>query len=190
MKKVVTSLFLIYFSSQANIEINNDSWIKDYELLVNLNTNPNTTISGLDLNKNGIRDDVEYYVEQKYKDKPFQKELFLEASKKIQEILSLPKSASIKKRIELDSELISIYTCRDYMLYKLDVKDIEQELKDKMIFKSRVLNTNKRLRAYIEHKKLLPLDEENIDDMDVEKERLSCEKRYEEITNRDIASSK
>lgn len=174
----------------GDIKINNQKWIQDYELLVNLNIGAKENIQGLDLNKNGIRDDVEYYVHQKYKDDPFQKEIFLESAKKIQTILSLPKSAPIKKRVQLDEELIRLYACRDYMLYKLNDKNIEDKLKEKMIFKSKVLNTNDRLRAYIEHKKtVLDFGEQSMDDKTVDNARVSCEEIYRKLNNPDLVTS-
>ncbi len=190
MKRNMLIIMLLATFGVASVDIQNLKWTQDYELLVNLNTQVNNTIKGLDINKNGIRDDIEYYVEQKYKDDPFQKEIFLEAAKTIQTIITLPKKTPIKKRVELDNQLLSLYTCRDYMLYKLDVKEIEEELKDKMIFKSKVLNTNKRLRAYIDHKKLLPLEEEDIKNMSVDNERIACQKLHRSLTNKDMITSK
>jgi len=192
MKKLLlmTIISISVSASIVNIEKNNNGWREDFKVLAALNINANDTIKGLDTNKNGIRDDVENYIQKKYKDDPFQKKLFLEASKTIQHILTLSKNTPIKNRVELDNRLLKIYTCRDYMLYKLDVKNINKQLEDKFIFKSRVLNTNKRLRAYIEHKKALPFYEEKMNDMALEKDRISCERLYQKITNPDIASSK
>ena len=187
MKRVILTTLSIVPLLIGDIKIDNQKWIQDYELLVNLNLGAKENIQGLDLNKNGIRDDVEYYVNQKYKDDPFEKEIFLESAKKIQTILSLPKSASIKKRVQLDEELIRLYACRDYMLYKLNDENIEDKLKEKMIFKSKVLNTNDRLRAYIEHKKMvLDFGEQNMDDETVENARVSCEKIYRKLNNPDL----
>jgi len=191
MKKLLfmTIVSISVSASIVNIE-KNSGWIEDFKVLAALNINANETIQGLDTNNNGIRDDVENYIQKKYKDDPFQKRLFLEASKTIQKILTLPKDTPVKDKVELDNRLLKIYTCRDYMLYKLDVKDIDKQLKEKFIFKSRVLNTNERLRAYIEYKKALPFYEEKLDDVALEKDRLSCERLYQKITNPDIASSK
>jgi len=190
MKKSILFLMISIAISANSINIQSDNFNKDLKILAALNMDTTNTIEGLDLNSNGIRDDVESYINEKYKNDPFQQKLFLEASKTIQKILTLPKDSSIDKRVALDNRLINIYTCRDYMLYKLDVKDIEKELEEKIIFKSKVLNTNKRLRAYIDHKKALPLYEENIKSKNVDDERISCERLYQKITNPDIASSK
>jgi hypothetical protein len=190
MKRVIFMILSIVPFLIGDIKINNQKWIQDYELLVNLNLGAKENIQGLDLNKNGVRDDVEYYVNQKYKDDPFEKEIFLESAKKIQTILSLPKSASVKKRVQLDEELIRLYACRDYMLYKLNDKNIEDKLKEKMIFKSKVLNTNDRLRAYIEHKKMvLDFGEQSMDDKTVDRARVSCEKIYQKLNNPDLITS-
>jgi len=190
MKKIMIITYIVGSLSIASaLEIDSMKWTQDYEMLVNLNGGVESTIEGLDQNKNGVRDDVEYYVEHRYKDKPFQKTLFLEAAKKIQKIIALPKEAT-KDHIKLDNELLEIYTCRDYMLYKLEDKDIKTELKEKMIFKSKVLNTNKRLRAYIDHKKLLPFEDDGLSDETLEDRRVACQDRYKVLTNPDLVSSK
>ncbi len=191
MKKIVLLPALLVISSFASVQISDAKWVNDYEVLVALNGGTTSSdLKGLDLNKNGIRDDVEYYVMHKYGDKPFEKEIFLDAAKTLQKIISLPPKAPQEERVALDNKLINLYTCRDYMLYKLDVPNITKKLREKMIFKSKVLNTNLRLRTYIEHKEKLPLVEEDIDKMDVDEARIDCEKRYQQSLNHDIASSK
>ena len=190
MKKIALILLSMIPFLSGDITINNLKWTQDYEVLVGLNMDPKNSIEGLDLNKNGIRDDIEYYVKNRYKDDPFEQEIFLKSAKKIQTILSLPKSTPVKKRVQLDNELITLYSCRDYMLYKLDEENIDDKLKEKMIFKSKVLNTNERLRAYIEHKKMvLNFGEEMIDDDKMNIARISCEKRYKELKYPDLITS-
>ncbi len=191
MKKIFLLPALLVISSFASVQISDAKWMQDYETLVALNGGTvSSDLKGLDLNKNGIRDDIEYYVLHKYGNKPFEMKIFLDAAKTLQKIISLPENAPKQERIALDNRLINLYTCRDYMLYKLDVPNITKKLREKMIFKSKVLNTNLRLRTYIEHKEKLPLIEEDIYKMNVDEARISCEKRYQQSLNHDLASSK
>ncbi|RUM66528.1 MAG: hypothetical protein DSZ06_03070 [Sulfurospirillum sp.] len=189
MKKVLLSSMIISVFAFANTKVDDLKWTGDYETLVNLNSNAKNTIEGIDTNKNGIRDDIEYFVVNKYKDKPFQKELFLEAAKKLQTILTLPKNAPVKLRAKLDHELINIYTCRDYMLYKLEAKNIDEELKNKLIFKSKVLNTKDRLKRYLTHKQLVPINEDDMEYNTINNERKNCELKYQKFINKDMITS-
>jgi hypothetical protein len=188
MKRVVFALTLIGFTSVNALDINNLKWTQDYEMLVGLSGEADNNIEGVDQNGNGIRDDVEFYIENKYKNRPFQKAMFKEAAKKMQEILLLD-TKDVKKHKELDRELLNIYTCRDYILYKLETPNIEKEMEDKTLFKAKVLNTNKRLQTYISHKKLLPLDFEDLSTEQLKKDKDNCQRLYAKFTNQDIVTS-
>ena len=119
MKKLFLAITLISSLSIANtVDINNLKWTSDFETLVNLSGNVENTIEGLDQNKNGIRDDVEYYISNKYKNRPFQKAMFIKAAKKMQKIITLSNDKDIQTHQKLDRELLNLYTCRDYILYK------------------------------------------------------------------------
>ncbi len=183
MKKFIASLFLfagvaLLSADQNSTNQNQFGWIMDLETLVKLDSQREDTLEGRDINSNGIRDDVESYVEKKFGHDRFQKEMFLEAAQKIQQIITLPKDTSIKVHLKLDKELLSLYTCRDYILYRENEDQIEQEMLNKTLFKAKVLNTQERLSAYIEHKKMLPL---NFDDMTrdrLQSEKNECLARY------------
>ncbi len=188
MKNVILTISLMGALSFVNaLEINNLKWTQDYETLVALSGDADTNIEGVDQNKNGIRDDVEYYIDNKYKNDQFQRKVFKEASKKIQKILTLKKSQK-DEHIRLDQELLNLYTCRDYMLYRLKVKDIKSEMKDKMLFKAKVLNTNKRLQTYIAHKKLLPFEYSDLTNDELQKNKKECQNLYVKYTNSDVVT--
>ncbi len=183
MKKVVLTISLFGAVTLLNaLNINNQRWKDDYKMLVALDSSIERSIEGIDQNRNGVRDDVEYYLDHKYKDDPFQRGIFKEAAKRIQKILTLDRSDK-KEHIRLDNELINLYTCRDYMLYKLQVKDIKEQMRDKMIFKSKVLNTNKRLEAYIAHKKILPFEYHELTDDELQRDKRACLKLYSQLTD-------
>ena len=193
MKKIIVSLTLASSLMLANnININNLKWTNDFETLVNLSSSAENTIKGVDQNKNGIRDDVEYYINNKYQNKPFQKAIYLKAAKTIQTIITLPVD-DISQHQKLDSTLLNLYTCSDYILYKMDAQSLDKELQDKIIFKAKVLNTDKRLRAYIEHKELLPFKFDDLTDAQLQKDKNNCVNQYNKYNNLDknlISSTK
>ncbi len=194
MKKIV--FFIIFlsplitlFAQITPIEIHQLKWTQDYEALVGLDSKSKNTILGIDSNKNGIRDDVEYYIYTKYEDNSFDRGMFLEAAKKMQTILSFPKNISKYKREKIDQELLKIYTCRDYILYKEDAKNLSKKLREKSTFKSKILNTKERLYKYIDHKKELVSNFDNIKDKDISKERKECLQTYYKYKNIDTKST-
>ena len=195
MKKTLITLSILTSVTFANsIDINTLKWTEDFETLVNLSSTTENTLEGLDQNNNGVRDDVEYYVNTKYENKPFQKAMFTKAAKMMQEIIELPtKESAIKTHQQLDHDLLSLYTCRDYMLYRLKSPTLHEELKDKISFKGKVLNTKKRLHAYIKHKELLPFQFVDLDEKSLQEDKLSCLKEYDKYSHKDakhISSSK
>ena len=184
MIKIIGTLLFASSLFQANdVEVNTLQWSSDLETLINLSSGVDNTIKGLDQNDNGIRDDVEYFVKNKYKNNDFQKETFLKAAKTMQTIITLPKNTKTSVRQQLDHDLINLYTCRDYILYKIESDEIDKEMEAKTLFKAKVLNTKARLRAYINHKKLLPSKFDELSDNQLEKEKNVCinsYKRYEQ----------
>ncbi len=193
MKKIfITLTTLGCFSLTNAVDINTLKWAADFETLVNLSASAENTIAGIDQNKNGVRDDVEYYLNAKYKDKPFQKAMFIKAASTMQKIITLP-SDDIAQHQKLDKQLLNLYTCRDYILYRMDDESLEKELKDKIIFKGKVLNTKKRLRAYITHKQLLPFSFTELSNEELKKDKTSCVNQYNKYKNLDkslVSSSK
>ena len=182
MKKILTLLLLtsnINFAS--NIEFDYNQWAEDLQTLIELDKKANETIKGSDINNNMVRDDVENYIKERFRGDRFQTVMFLEAAKTIQKILLLPPNASKKVHKELDDRLIQIYTCRDYILYKDDKIDIDRELKEKRLFKLKVLNTDARMQKYIEHKKKLPRKYSIPSDKVLKSQQKACEKLYSQI---------
>ncbi len=175
----------LFAQNTANIK-SSMQWLDDLETLVKLDTQREDSLSGKDLNANGVRDDVEEYVVQKFHDDPFQEELFMEAARKIQRIITLPKESSVDEHLKLDKELLSLYTCRDYILYRDNEANIDQQMLNKTLFKARVLNTEERLSAYIEHKKKLPLHFSDLSDQQLRQEKNACLARYRAFSNPDM----
>ncbi len=190
MKKsiLLTALLAIstaLFATESTSVRSSMNWLNDLQVLVELDTQRDDTLSGKDLNSNGVRDDVEEYVHQKFHKDPFQEALFMEAAKRIQQIITLPKESTQQEHLKLDKELLSLYTCRDYILYRDNEENIEQEMLNKTLFKAKVLNTEERLSAYIEHKKMLPMDFSDLTSDQLKSEKASCLARYRSFRNED-----
>ncbi len=194
MMKKITLWILVFGSLQSLIsdDIQNKmqfNWLNDLETLVRLDTQRDNTLQGRDINNNGIRDDVENYVKQKYKNDPFQKGIFLKAAQKIQTILTLPKDATPQTHWILDRQLLSYYTCRDYILYRQNEKNIEKEMLSKTIFKGKVLNTKERLTAYIEHKKKIPINFDDLSKDELKREKENCLSMYQAFVDKESPNS-
>ncbi len=177
---VAGSLFSL---NASNKDIVGQQWLSDLQVLVGLSSQKIDALKGLDKNKNNVRDDVEAYILSKYADDEFQKDMFFKAAQKIQEIISLPKGGEVENHIRLDRELLDIYTCRDYILYRSESENIEEELLNKTMFKGKVLNTSDRLRAYIDHKKTLPLNFSELTKDELSRDKESCLTLYESYEN-------
>jgi hypothetical protein len=179
---LIGSLFTINASQQVVTPVS-QQWLEDLKVLVSLSSKRVDALSGIDKNSNGVRDDVERYILSKYMDDPFQRDMFFKAAKKIQKIIALPLNGVVDEHIKLDKELLGIYTCRDYILYRNESKNIEKELLNKTLFKANVLNTPERLKAYIEHKKVLPMNFDKLTDKELLKDKKSCLSLYYSYEN-------
>ncbi len=194
MKKLFSTLFLLgtlLTLNASNKELNpvNQQWLEDLKVLVSLSDKRIDYLSGIDKNSNGVRDDVERYILSKYMDDPFQRDMFFKAAKKIQKIIALPLNGVIDEHIKLDRELLEVYTCRDYILYRNESENIEDELLNKTLFKGKVLNTPQRLKAYIEHKKILPSNFDELTDKELIADKKSCLALYHSYQNLDEQST-
>ena len=179
------SVSTLLYAAETTPETRAMHWLDDLQVLVQLDTQRTDSLSGKDFNANGVRDDVEEYVKQKFHKDPFQEALFMEAAKKIQQIITLPEESTPEEHLKLDKELLSLYTCRDYILYRDNEENIDQELLNKTLFKAKVLNTEERLSAYIEHKKKLPLNFSDLSGEQLRKEKSACIARYRAFANPD-----
>ena len=190
--KQLLSIFLLFVSSSlfGNASLfNYDLWAKDLKIMIELSQGLESSIRGHDKNKNLVRDDVENYIKDKYNKDEFQKIIFLEAAKKIQEIITLPENTSIDIHKKLDEQLLQIYTCRDFILFKHGDVDVEKEMLNKSEFKAKVLNTASRLNAYIKHKKLIPFKYTIPNDKELLRQKNACEKLYSRIKSESKSSS-
>jgi len=192
MKIFIAIFFLLFtLALEAKAQIfDYDLWAKDLQTMISLNSNFDESVKGSDQNQNQVRDDVENYIKEKYAHDEFQKIMFLEAARKIQQILTLPKDTPQKLHIELDTELLQIYTCRDFILYKYADSDIDKEMEDKLEFKEKILNTSKRLEVYLYHKKIIPFKYAVPSDRELKKQKNLCEQLYNKIKSENKQNKK
>ncbi len=186
MKYIIFGLLICVsiYGFELESDIKKLKWVQDYEILVALDAKSNNSLIGIDSNQNGVRDDVEYLILQIYKNDQFQADMFLMSAKLIQDIFKLPNNVPTEIRERLDNDLIKIYTCRDYIIYKnSDSKTIQQELKNKQLIKNKILNTKMRLKVYIEHKSKLPfkLNQLTKDQLKIDKQ--NCNNIYQSYIN-------
>jgi len=194
MKKYLLTLVMMgtltaLLAQNGMPEKKNLSWVNDLDALLKLDAQKEDSLRGRDINSNGVRDDVEAYIERKFGKDPFQKAIFTEAAQKMQQIITLPRTSTKREHQLLDKELLALYTCRDYILYRDNEENLEQEMLNKTLFKAKVLNTEARLSAYIEHKKRLPFDYTDLSAEQLKKEKAQCLSRYEAYHNPDAHAS-
>lgn len=131
------------------------------------------------------QNEVLTYINNKYASNPFEKEMFTEAAEKIYQILNTDLKNK-KEHIKLDKELLNIYTCRDYIVYKFSKeKDISKKIQEKEIFKSIIFKSKENQKKYIEHKKLLPFEFNDLTEKALKREKAICIKKYKEYSNLD-----
>ncbi len=188
MKYIICLLLSIgLYGFDSLKEVQKPQWVQDYEILVALDAKTSNSLLGIDSNNNGVRDDVEYFILKIYANDSFQADMFLMSAKLIQDIFKLPKDTPQKTRVKLDSDLIKLYTCRDYIVYKKeDPKIIKQELQNKLLIKRKILNNKSRLQAYIEHKNKLPFKFDTLTKEQLLKDKQNCNNIYQSYyENRD-----
>jgi hypothetical protein len=110
----------------------------------------NSTLLGIDINNNGVRDDVERYLLDKYKDHhPIISEIALQSGRAYQVVIQYPSKA--KETVNI------LHAAKDCNYYFQDDADyfgdpilIDHKIMDDK-FKDIQLNTKERMRAYLEY---------------------------------------
>ena len=112
----------------------------------------NATLLGVDSNNNGVRDDVERWIYQKYKDKrPIYIDIAMQEARAWQMIMRNPPSTAKTTTKLMEA---AIY-CQSY--YKIYAKFSDDPIlvTENIIFDAKVLNTIERKNAYITYDKAL-----------------------------------
>jgi len=141
-------------SNKINLNI---TWIVDGHVLppepdptVN-----NATLLGIDVNDNGVRDDVERWIYEEYKDKhPIYIDIAMQASRGYKLILETPERAK-----EIHNEVRKARHCKYYYMYSAKYFNepilIKRDFSTKYLRKKLYYNTQERKDAYTQYDTLL-----------------------------------
>jgi len=177
---ILSSLLLLSVVSfsqtptKKSTETNTTKWVVDGHVLPPepdpvLN---NATLLGIDVNNNGVRDDVERWIYKTYKDKhPIHIDITMQAARAYKQVLETPERA---KEIH-DTVVNAPLFCASYYMYYAKLFDdsiLVHERIDAPV-KSKYFNTNDRRNVYWEYDKLLSGDSYPLPD--IEKEKSFCD---------------
>ncbi len=102
----------------------------------------NSTLLGIDLNNNGVRDDVERKIFFHYK-RPIEQAFVMQDAPWYQKVLKDPISAAVSE--DLQKELWNLSTCKGYLILQgIKISNIVEFMEEAYF------NTKDRMRAYIE----------------------------------------
>lgn len=117
-----------------------------------------STLLGIDINRNGVRDDVERWIYETYKDKhPIHIDIAMQAARAYKLVLETPEKAK-----EIHSEVDKAADCEAY--YKIDAKYmnkpllVKEDIDSKYFRKKIYFNTKERWHTYIQYDILLSGD--------------------------------
>jgi len=114
----------------------------------------NSTLLGIDSNNNGVRDDVEIYVLNKYKDHhKIVSEIALQAGRAFQIIFEDPSRAK-ETTIYMDAALFCNWYFEDDADYYGDPILIDHNIMDNK-FEDTQINTKERIKAYLQYNRNL-----------------------------------
>ena len=114
----------------------------------------NATLLGIDSNNNGVRDDVERYIIQTYKDEKIAIEIGFQVARAYNAVIEEPSNAE-----EVDKVLTKAQDCASYFEDDADEFGdpilLDTDIVTSKKFKSIQLNTEVRIRAYLEYNRNL-----------------------------------
>jgi len=113
----------------------------------------NSTLLGVDVNDNGVRDDVERWIYKEYKDKhPIHIDIAMQGASAKQKMLQDPTKAK-----EIHDEVVAPLDCESYFKVCLNQPIINERINGKL-FRKIIFNTLERESAYTEYDTLLSGD--------------------------------
>lgn len=129
---------------------------------------PNEGVAGIDSNNDGIRDDVEKYIDEIYKNDPKIRLAARQFAKALQIVISNPENA-----LKTQASVRKAFGCMSYLVN--DDYDRYQDITDRI--KAQVLNTQERNVAYIKYNgklsgEVLTVPETNNTQCDFDPDRL------------------
>jgi len=113
----------------------------------------NATLLGIDSNDNGVRDDVERYIVQTYKDEKIAIEIGFQVARAYNAVIEDPSNAEETMKI-----LDAAQDCKGYFTFLADRYGDPILIKDKSEpkkFRSIAINTEERIRAYLKYNRAL-----------------------------------
>jgi len=154
MKKLVSILLFILTTNSYSEIINGHTLPPEPDSKIN-----NSTLLGIDSNNNGVRDDVERWIYEEYKDKhPIHIDIAMQAARGYKLVLETPERAK-----EIYSEVDKAAYCEGYFRVCIN-KDMKEKIKleristSDMFTKKIYFNTKARMDAYIQYDTLLSGD--------------------------------
>ncbi len=136
----------------------------------------NATLLGVDVNDNGVRDDVERWIYEKYKDKhPIHIDIAMQAAKAKQLVLEKPGKAK-----EIHDIVVAPIDCESYYKVCIDKPLVKEKINGRK-FRNIIFNTKERMNAYIKYDSLLSGDSYTIPRC--QQRKLACDfntSKYEE----------
>lgn len=152
MKYLLAALILIFTTGCDKEKLTETTTVSEPEVINGYILPPepdptlnNATLTGIDSNKNGVRDDVEREIIKKYKE-PIRIELLIPYAKEHQDLFTSP----INEAVINEKRMSKILDCKLYLLDK-GVK-IENSVKT---IEDYIYNTKERVLRYLEFNKAL-----------------------------------
>ncbi len=114
-----------------------------------------STLLGIDVNNNGVRDDVERWIYETYKDKhPIHIDIAMQAGRAWQKVLEDPtKAIEIHDYIRAPRHCESYY--KNYAIYSNESILVDKSINNKYFIKNIIYNTEERSVAYLKYDSLL-----------------------------------
>lgn len=148
MKKLGLTLLLLLTSNTYSETINGYILPPEPDPKIN-----NSTLLGVDSNNNGVRDDVERYIIKTYKDEKIAIEIGFQLARAYNTVIEDPSNAEETSKV-LDAAI----DCDGYFnvhAYRFGDPIIVKGRIGTKKFKSMILNTRERIKAYLIHDRAL-----------------------------------
>ena len=130
----------------------------------------NATLLGVDVNKNGVRDDVERYILQTYGKEDITIQIGFQVARAYSAVIEHPEKAKEVAKIMDDAQDCNFYFMDDANEYGEPIL-LNEDITTSKKFKSIMLNTAPRIRAYLEYNRNLSGGVYELTDGDKEKEK-------------------
>ena len=176
MIKKIAVIVLLSSNIFAQIPKNKsfEQWLSDFNLLVSLD---------ISAREARYQNNVLQYINKKYSNDPFQKEIFKNIFFEMENAINTP-FEDIDKHREVANKISKLYTCRDYILKKNNPGiDFYKLNKDKQFFEKKVLEKDRKY-FYQKHKIAAASSSEGLGLENLEQQKKDCLELYKKITGK------